>query len=452
MRVMVIGGGGREHALVWKLSSSPMIGSRQNLYCVPGNAGIEPLATCLAEPPAGLRDVRALANLAQEHRIDFTVVGPELPLTMGLADELASRGLACFGATRAAARLEGSKVFAKQFMERHGIPTAPFAVFDSSGPAIDYLGRSERAYPTVVKADGLAAGKGVVVAATRQEAEAAVRAMIDERQFGEAGARIVIEECLVGHEASFFAMTDGDRVVPLATCQDYKRALDGDRGPNTGGMGAVSPSTQMDATLEGVIMSRVVVPTVRAMALESAPYRGVLYVGLMLTPSGPMVLEYNARFGDPETQVLMPRYAADILPMMLWAAGRMEGGQDQDAAWRPGSAACVVLASRGYPGASDSGRPIDGLQAAAAGAGTTVFHAATRKGVDSSGREVVLTAGGRVLAVSAVGRDLEEAVERAYAGAGRIKFEGMQFRRDIGGRTVATPGSENQRRGNGEVA
>jgi phosphoribosylamine--glycine ligase len=436
MRVMVIGSGGREHALVWKIARSPLIRSRDDLFCVPGNGGIEADARCLAAPAGGLADVAALAALAREHRIDFTVVGPELPLSMGVVDEFARCGMPCFGASRAAARLEASKVFSKEFMARHAIPTAAFEVFDSTPAALEYLAAAGRRFPIVVKADGLAAGKGVVVAPDRASAEAAVRSMLEQRHFGAAGERIVIEECLVGTEVSFFAMTDGRDVVPLASCQDYKRALDGDRGPNTGGMGAYCPSIEVDAALEAEILRRVIVPAVRGMAQEGALYRGVIYAGLMLTASGPMVLEFNARFGDPETQVLMPRVAGDVLPLMMWAAGMQDAGAGP-VAWRSEWAACIVLASRGYPESSESGRPIEGLDAAGAMPDTFVFHAGTRKGATASGGDGMLTNGGRVLAVVCLGAELRDAVDRAGAAVARISFDGMQHRTDIGRAAVS---------------
>ena len=434
MRVLVIGGGGREHALVWKIARSPLVGSGE-LLCVPGNPGIAADAVCLPVPPGGLSDVRALAAIARERAVDLVVVGPELPLTLGLADTLEQNGIAVFGPTRAAARLEGSKVFSKEFMTRHRIPTAEYEVFSSSKPAIDFLASSERRFPIVVKADGLAAGKGVVVASSREEARSAVRAMMDERIHGAAGERLVIEECLTGTEVSFFAVSDGDRVAALGSCQDYKRALDGDAGPNTGGMGAYSPSVEIDAALEATIMERVMVPTVRGMASEGSPFRGVLYAGLMLPADGahppvPRVLEYNVRFGDPEAQVLLRRVAGDIVPLLAAAAaGRMEGSAGA-VSFRPEWAACVVAASRGYPESSESGIPIDGLDAAGRIEGTVVFHAGTRS--LERGSPVVVTAGGRVLAVSSIGPDLGTALDRAYRGIDSIRFDGMHHRRDIG--------------------
>ncbi|HEY3175458.1 MAG TPA: phosphoribosylamine--glycine ligase [Candidatus Polarisedimenticolia bacterium] len=439
MRILVIGGGGREHALVWKIGGSPLLRSRADLMCVPGNAGIEDHASCLPAPARGLTDVAALADLAVKERIDLTVVGPEAPLMSGLVDELTRRGLAVFGASRAAARLEGSKVFAKEFMQRHGIPTAPFEVFSSCRDTLDWLGSTERSFPIVVKADGLAAGKGVVVAPDRASAQEAARAILEEKRFGAAGERIVIEECLTGAEISFFALTDGESATPLASCQDHKRLGDGDTGPNTGGMGALSPSTDLDPDMERRIMERVIQPAIAGMAEEGSPYRGVLYAGLMLTERGPMVLEYNARFGDPEAQVLMPRLESDLVPLLVAASDA--GGRMRDIAgrirWRPEWAACVVLASAGYPGSPETGRMIRGLEMAAKVPQTEVFHAGTRRERDGSLRDRIVTAGGRVLAVTSLGRDLGEALNRAYAGVECLSFEGMQFRRDIGGAALS---------------
>jgi len=441
MRILVIGGGGREHALVWKIRQSAAVLRPDDLLCVPGNAGIAADATCLPAPAGGLADVAALQALARERRVDLTVVGPELPLTHGIVDAFSAQGMAIFGASRAAAKLEGSKAFAKRFMARHGIPTAAFDIFTSADDAIRFLRDPSRPFPLVVKADGLAAGKGVVIAGDRDQAEAAVRAMMVERRFGDAGETVVIEECLEGVEASFFALTDGETILPLATCQDYKRALDGDRGENTGGMGAYSPSIELDPVIEEEILERAIRPVVRGMAAEGSPYRGILYAGLMLTPRAgrvvPMVLEYNARFGDPETQVLMPRLAGDLVPLLAASADGTLAAHAAGLRWRDEWAACVVLASRGYPASSESGVPIAGLDEASALPGVTLFHAGTRAGEGVPGRPATLTAGGRVLAVSALGDTLKAALDRAYDATDRIRFDGMQLRRDIGRAAVA---------------
>ncbi|HKY34181.1 MAG TPA: phosphoribosylamine--glycine ligase [Candidatus Polarisedimenticolia bacterium] len=436
MRILVIGGGGREHALVWAIRRSPLAARREDVLCIPGNAGIAGLAVCRPAPPGGLADAAALAAEARAHRADLTVIGPELPLTAGLADVLRRDGRPVFGASREAARLEWSKVFAKEFMARRAIPTARFKVFSDAAEAASWLGSAEASYPLVVKADGLAAGKGVVVAGRREEALRAAREMLLEGRFGDAGRRVVIEECLTGVEASFFALTDGERVLPLETCQDYKRALDGDAGPNTGGMGAISPSTEIDAAMRSSILEQVIFPAVTGMAEEGRPYRGVLYAGLMLVdrPGGPvpMTLEFNARFGDPEAQVLLPRMACDVVPLLLAAAeGKLPPDAAAPAVREP--SACVVAASRGYPESPEIGRAIGGLPEAGEVPGTVVFHAGTAAAPDdpSGGRRVV-TAGGRVLAVSSVGPSLREAVARAYQGMEHIRFEGMHYRSDIG--------------------
>ncbi len=424
MRVLVVGGGGREHALAWKLAQSPRLGA---LYAAPGNPGIAALARCV---PIRADAVDELAAFAERERIDLTVVGPELPLTLGLADRLLARGRPVFGATRAAAALEGSKAFCKQLLARHGIPTARFGVFDEPAGARAFAralgGRA------VVKADGLAAGKGAIVCDAVDAADRAIADMLERRVFGEAGARVVVEERLVGEEVSFFALTDGERICPLAAAQDHKTVFDGDRGPNTGGMGAYSPAPRLDPGLADRIVETIVRPTVRAMAAEGRPYRGVLYAGLMLTADGPQVLEYNARFGDPECQVLVTRLDGDLLPLcQAVAEGR---GLPEAVAWRPAAAVCVVLASGGYPGSFKTGYPIAGVDAAAARPGVTVFHAGTAR---EDGR--LVTAGGRVLGVTATGADLPAAVRLAYAAVEDVRFEGMHYRRDIGRRSARPP-------------
>jgi len=417
MRILVVGSGAREHALAWKIRQSPQV---REIYCAPGNAGIAALAECVPIPADAIGD---LAGFAQLMKIDLTVVGPELPLSLGLADELVRRGLPVFGATRAAAEIESSKAFAKEFMTRNKIPTASYEIAATAEQARAILRRHSDRYPIVLKADGLAAGKGVFVAADAGEAERAVESLLVEKRFGAAGERVVIEECLEGREVSFFALTDGQVALPLATCQDYKRLRDGDAGPNTGGMGGYCPSTLLDAGAAREIMETIVVPTVRALGEEGRTYRGVLYAGLMLTRSGPKVLEFNARFGDPEAELILARLEGDLVPaLQATLAARLE---DIRLAWRAPCSVCVVLASEGYPEKPVTGRTIDGLDAGAAD-GVVVFHAAT-----ALKDGLLRTAGGRVLTVTAVGSTFAQAARRSYAAARRIRFPGRQFRTDI---------------------
>ena len=430
LRVLLVGGGGREHALAWKLARSSRLGA---LYAAPGNPGIARVATCV---PVRADDVSAVADLADRERIDLTVVGPEVPLALGLVDALQARGRPVFGPSRAAAELESSKVFAKQLFARHGIPTARFGAFDDAAAARAFV--RELGGRAVVKTDGLAAGKGAVVCADPVEADRAIGDMLEQRVFGEAGARVVVEEYLEGEEVSVFALTDGRAVCPLASAQDHKAAFDGDRGPNTGGMGAYSPAPVLDAALAGQIVRTVLEPTIRAMSSEGRPYRGVLFAGLMLTAAGVRVLEYNVRFGDPECQVLMPRLAGDVLPLFqAVAAGR---GLPASVEWAPEAAVCVVLASGGYPGAYPTGLPIEGVERAEGHPGVTVFHAGTAL---RDGR--LQTAGGRVLGVTALGADIPSAIAAAYAGVGEIRFDRMHYRRDIGHRALGRLGQLSRR-------
>ncbi len=419
MRVLVLGSGAREHALVWKLAGERSV---SDVLCAPGNAGIARLARCVAVDAS---DPEAVAALAEREAIDLTIVGPEAPLARGVADVFASRGLRLVGPTRLAARLESSKVFAKQFMARHGVPTARFAVAETPQAALDLVARGDFGFPLVVKADGLAAGKGVVVASDRASAEAAVRAAMVERQFGDAGARVVIEECLRGEEASFFVLSDGARALVFGAAQDHKRVFDGDEGPNTGGMGAFAPNPLVTPEVERTVMARVVEPVLRGLAAEGCPYRGFLYAGLMLTEEGPKVVEFNVRMGDPEAQVIVPAIDGELAPLVAAAAsGSLEGLECRLA---PEPHVGVVLASGGYPGPFETGKPIAGVDAAERMPGVIVFHAGTRL----EGERLV-TSGGRVLTVVGRGGDFAEAIERAYAAAGRIWFEGMHYRRDIG--------------------
>jgi phosphoribosylamine--glycine ligase len=421
--MLVVGSGAREHALAWKFAAEPCV---TDVLCAPGNVGMSAVAR-LADVDAG--DPEALAALAARERIDLTVVGPELPLDRGVADVFRRRGLRLFGPSRAAAQLECSKVFAKAFMARHGIPTARYRVCARAEEAHAIVASGELGFPVVVKADGLAAGKGVVVAPDRATADAAIRAAMEERQFGEAGARVVIEECLSGPEVSFFAICDGRRAAAMLSAQDHKRVHDDDRGPNTGGMGAFAPSPLVDGALASRVMRDIVEPVVAGLLAEGQEYCGFLYAGLMLTCDGPKVIEFNVRFGDPEAQVVIPMIAEDLAPRLAAAA---DGALDAaPLALRPEKHVGVVLASGGYPGRSTIGLPISGLAAAAALPGVLVFHAGTA----AAGGQVV-TSGGRVLTVVGRGPTYEAAIERAYAGVSAVAFEGMHFRTDIGRKAI----------------
>lgn len=425
LKILLIGSGGREHALAWKLAQSPRV---TELLVAPGSDGIaqEPKTRCVRDVAAA--DVERLVDLAARERPDLTVVGPEGPLVAGVADRVRMQQLKVFGPSAAAAQLEGSKAFAKSLMERAGIPTARARAFDDAAQAVRWL--EQQSAPWVVKADGLASGKGVVVPATVEEAVGAVRRMMVDRQFGEAGARVVLEERLAGEEASLIALTDGLRVLPLESAQDHKRLKDGDEGPNTGGMGTYSPAPVVTTERLAAIRRQVLEPTIRAMAEAGAPFVGALYAGLMMTADGSKVLEYNVRFGDPETQAILPRLTSDLAEALLAAA---EERLDRvSLVWDPRPCVCVVLAARGYPETPETGQEITGLEAAARTPDVQLFHAGTRR----DGARWV-TAGGRVLNVVALGRDYPEAIGRAYAAADQIHFEGKQCRRDIGARAVA---------------
>ncbi|HIF95169.1 MAG TPA: phosphoribosylamine--glycine ligase [Myxococcales bacterium] len=425
MKVLVIGAGGREHALIWKLAQSPELTS---LHAAPGSAAIAEWATCHAGTKAA--DLDAIVALAAGESIDLVVVGPEDPLAAGLADRLRDRGIATFGPSAAAAQLEGSKAFAKDFMQRHEIPTARYAVFEESDPAHAYI--DELKSPCVVKADGLAAGKGVAMCEDAAAAHAAIDEMMGARRFGDAGDRVVVEQWLRGEEASYYAISDGERIVTLAAAQDHKRALDGDRGENTGGMGAYSPAPVVTDAVEKKILERVVYPTIRGMAKEGHPFQGVLFVGLMVDESGePFVIEFNVRFGDPETQALLVRMEGDLLPLLDDAA---RGKLDPATGIGWGEAAvCVVLASGGYPRDYEVGQPISGLGGISQEDSLVAFHAGTRRSESGEGFE---TAGGRVLGITARGRDVVTARDRAYAAIDQISFEGMQYRNDIASRAI----------------
>ncbi len=427
MKVLVVGGGGREHALCWKLRQSPEVAE---LYCAPGNPGIAAVADRV---PIAPDEVQELADFAAELRIDLTVVGPELPLTLGIADEFRRRGLVIFGPSARAAELEGSKVFAKQFMERHGIPTARFEVVHGADEA--RAAQKRFGFPVVVKADGLASGKGVLIAHDRDELDQALAVMFEERRFGAGGDRVLIEEHLEGEEVSFIALSDGEHVLPMAPSKDYKRIGDGDTGPNTGGMGCHSPSGVLTPEQGAAVIDEVLRPAVAGMAEEGRPYVGFLYAGLMFTAGGPRVLEFNARLGDPEAQALLLRLEDDLVPVL--AAGAAGEFPTRRLAFRREASACVVLASQGYPGKPVQGEPIDGLEEAARHEGVEVFHAGTSEG---DGR--VVTAGGRVLDVCALGPRLVDALRRAYAAAGEIRWPAKVMRRDIGRRVLEREGTD----------
>ncbi|MDN3523422.1 phosphoribosylamine--glycine ligase [Halomonas ramblicola] len=424
MKVLIIGGGGREHALAWKVAQSPRVAT---VFVAPGNAGTarEP---GLANVAIAVSDLDGLVAFARDEGVELTIVGPEAPLVEGVVDRFREAGLAIFGPTADAAQLEGSKSFTKDFLARHAIPTAEYRTFTAIEPALEYL--TEKGAPIVIKADGLAAGKGVIVAMTLAEAEAAVRDMLEANAFGDAGARVVIEEFLEGEEASFIVMVDGASVLPMATSQDHKRVGEGDTGPNTGGMGAYSPAPVVDEAVHERIMERVILPTVRGMAEEGHPYTGFLYAGLMIDAAGnPRVIEYNCRFGDPETQPIMLRLQSDLAELCLAGSrGELAG---KACHWDPRAAVGVVLAAGGYPGGYRKGDAIDGLDAAEA-TGCKVFHAGT---AERDGR--VVTAGGRVLCVTALGEGVAAASELAYRGVAEIAWPDVLFRRDIAHRAIA---------------
>ena len=421
MRVLVVGSGGREHALVWKLSQSPEV---TKLFCAPGNGGIGELAELV---DVGAEDIEALAEFAESKDIDLTVVGPETALAKGIVDLFDKRGLRIFGPTKAAARLESSKAFAKNFMKKYQIPTGQFAIFDDSQAARAYV--RQLGVPIVVKADGLCAGKGTIVANTLSEALGAIDLLMEDRIFKQAGERVVVEERLAGEEVSFIVVTDGTTALPLLPAQDHKRLLDGDKGPNTGGMGAYAPAPIVDSPLTKQIMDHIITPTIRGIASEGLEFKGVLYAGLMLTSDGPKVLEYNVRFGDPEIQAVLPLLKSDLVPMLDDAVeGRLSTTHCR---WEAGSCACVVLASGGYPGDFQIGKEIHGLDQFKDRRDLFAFHAGTKKD-----RERFVTWGGRVLNVVGLGPDLEAALKRVYDTIHTITFDRMQYRKDIGFRAL----------------
>ncbi len=421
MKILVIGGGGREHALCWKFAQSPLV---EKVYCAPGNAGIAQDAECV---PIGVNDFEALADFAEKEDITFTIVGPEDPLARGIVDYFEKKGLKIFGPTAKAAQIEGSKVFAKELMAKYNIPTAPFEVFDDPEKAMAYV--EKKGAPIVVKADGLAAGKGVIVCHSLEEAREAIRKIMVEKAFGEAGNRVVIEECLFGEEASFMILTDGETLLPLPTSQDHKPLLDDDKGPNTGGMGAYSPAPVVTEELSETIMEKIMRPVIEGLAREGIPYRGVLYAGLMIADGKPYVLEFNCRFGDPECQPLMMRIKSDLAALIKDALeGRLSGKtlEIDDRA-----AVCVVMASGGYPGKYEKGKVIYGLEEAEKIPGVKVFHAGTAKRDDK-----YVTNGGRVLGVTALAADIPEAIDLAYEAVEKIHWEGVHYRKDIGAKAL----------------
>ncbi|MGE5816653.1 MAG: phosphoribosylamine--glycine ligase [Deltaproteobacteria bacterium] len=421
MKVLVIGSGGREHALVWKLRQSPRV---EKIFCAPGSAAIGELAELV---PLAPDHVQQLAEFAAREKIDLTVAGPELPLTLGIADVFSAQGLKLFGPDRAAAQLEGSKAFAKEILKENHIPTASFGVFTDAASARRFL--SQQPPPYVVKADGLAAGKGVLICASRDDAEAAIDEILVQKSFGQAGQKIVIEEFLEGEEASFMALTDGEHILPLATSQDHKRVFDNDQGPNTGGMGAYSPAPVVTPQIHHSVLNRILIPLFSGLKKREICFRGLIYVGLMITKSGPKVLEFNVRFGDPECQPIMMRLKSDLVPLL---EATIDGKLDQvQPEWHEDAAVCVVLCARGYPGSYEKGSEIHGLEELKNWDKGFAFHAGTSKKND-----LWLTSGGRVLGVTARGSDIAEAVREAYHGVKKISWDGMHYRTDIGHRAL----------------
>ena len=424
MRVLVIGSGGREHALVWKLTQSPEV---TKVFCAPGNGGIGEIADLV---DLGAEDIEGLADFAESKDIDLTIVGPEAALAKGIVDLFEKRGLRIFGPNKAATRLESSKAFAKNLMKKYHIPTGQFAVFDDAQAARAYV--RQLGVPIVIKADGLCGGKGVIVAQTLSEALGAIDLFMEDKIFKQAGERIVIEERLVGEEASFLVVTDGVTAISMVPAQDHKRLQDGDKGPNTGGMGAYAPAPVLTDALTQHVMDQVIMPTIRAMSNEGSPFKGILYAGLMLTSDGIKVLEFNARFGDPEAQAVLPLLKTDLVPLLDDAVeGRLSVTHCE---WSKNSAACVVLASGGYPGDFQIGKEIRGLDGLKSSKNVMVFHAGTKRD-----RERMVTWGGRVLNVVGTGVDLEDALKHAYEAIGQISFDGMQYRKDIGFRALKKP-------------
>jgi phosphoribosylamine--glycine ligase len=416
MKILIVGGGGREHGLAWKLAQSPKV---KKLYCAPGNPGISQLAECA---PIKAEDIDGICSFAQSKEVDLVVVGPEVPLSAGIVDALEGLGIKAFGPNKKCAQLEGSKAFTKAFLSRHNIPTAGYREFTDKGELLSSVGIF--GYPMVIKADGLAAGKGVVIAEDTEAAEKAIEEMMGEKVFGAAGEKVVVEEFLTGTEASVLCFVDGKTIVPMESAQDYKRIFDGDKGPNTGGMGTYSPSLLFNNELEEKIRERILEPTIKGFQKDGLDFKGVLFIGLMITKEGPKVIEFNNRFGDPETQSVLPRMETDLLEIM---EAVIEGRLDrQEIKWKDQKAVCVVLASAGYPGEYEKGKVIEGLDKL--DSDVLVFHAGTK----FADKKEIVTAGGRVLGVTALGETHEEARQKAYDNIKRIKFEGAQYRKDIG--------------------
>ncbi|HEX8947349.1 MAG TPA: phosphoribosylamine--glycine ligase [Dissulfurispiraceae bacterium] len=421
MKVLVVGGGGREHAIVWKLSQSRLV---DKIYCTPGNAGIAEIAECI---DIGAGSFDELVDFVRYEWIDLTIVGPEDPLSRGIVDVFEREGRRIVGPAKAAAQMESSKVFAKEFMRKYRIPTAEYKVFTSYLHAEDYV--RMKGAPIVIKADGLAAGKGVIVASTVDEAIESLKRIMKDKEFGDAGNRVVVEECLQGEEASFMAFADGNTIVPMVSSQDHKRIFDNDEGPNTGGMGAYSPAPVVTPEVEALVMEKVMRPTMNGLKMEGIKFKGILYAGLMIKGGQPSVLEFNCRFGDPETQPVLSRLDTDFMDVaMAIADGKLA---DLDIAWKSDASVCVVLASKGYPGKYEKGKVVTGLDDANSIEGVTVFHA----GTSFDGNKIV-TSGGRVLGVTAVGADIRDAKEKAYKAIGKIHFDGMQYRKDIADRAL----------------
>jgi len=417
MKVLIIGGGGREHALVWKISSSPKV---DKIFCAPGNAGISRIAECVS---IRADDVQGLLSFVKHNKIDVTVVGPEAPLVLGISDAFRSEGLKIFGPSKAASKLEGSKAFSKNIMLKYNIPTAEAGVFTDYDNAIEYI--RKKGTPIVIKADGLAAGKGVIVATNEKEATDAVKAMMIDMVYGDAGKMIIIEECLTGEEVSFLVFTDGRDIIPMPLSKDHKRVFDNDKGPNTGGMGAYSPVPTISDEMYLSIMDDIIVPVIEGLEREGYTYEGVLYTGLMITRDGPRVLEFNCRFGDPEAQPIIMRLSSDIMEIIEGVVGRRLGMVNVK--WSDSASVCVVMASGGYPDKYRNGKIISGLNDVAGMDDVMVFHAGS-----AYNNENIVTAGGRVLGVTALGEDIGKAKEKAYEAVGKIYFDGMQYRKDIG--------------------